>query len=79
VQEGLNQRILSVSSHERNFGGLESYRSKRLKKKKWYSRWFFTFFIGKETWTTYQPSKLMNKSIPDRNEYLETIEMSEED
>jgi hypothetical protein len=58
--------------------GLEKYRSRRLKKRKWYSRWFFEFFVGKETWTTYEASALMNKLIPDRNAHLDVIGDSEE-
>lgn len=56
---------------------LEEYRKKHLKKRGWYSRWFFLIFIEKEAWTTYKQAPRITKAMPDKANYRSILDIAD--
>jgi hypothetical protein len=58
---------------------LEEFRAKHLKKRNWYSRWFFHLFAEKETWASYEPSNRMKSFIPSKAAYSAILNLPDID
>jgi hypothetical protein len=57
---------------------LEDYRKKHLKKRAWYSSWFFRIFVDKENWTTYKQSARISRAIPDKAAYKTILDLTDQ-